>query len=227
MDSERWSAAVWPFVRSRLPSSPAAVLELGCGSAGGFVQALREERYEAVGIDPGAPQGPGFHRIDFEQYEPPRPVDAIVASRSLHHVGDLGEVVRRMVAALRPGGKLVVAEWAWEQFDEETAEWCFARLDGPGTPEPTWLTRRRDSWRESGRAWDAYFDDWTASHGLLRGDRILAELDLHFEREVCTRGPYFFADLDGTPERDEQAAIDRGDIRATGIRYAGTLRSRG
>ncbi len=225
MDTERWSAAVWPFVRSRLPPAPATVLELGCGSAGGFVAALRERGYEAVGIDPNAPSAPGFHQIGFEQYEPPEPVDAIVASRSLHHVADIGEIAGRMTAALRPGGTLVVAEWAWERFDGPTAEWCFARLDGSGAEEePSWLPRRRDGWRESGRPWADYFDGWAADHGLLRGDRILAEIELHFERGLCTHGPYFFADLPGISEEEERVAIDRGEIRATGIRYAGTRR---
>jgi len=86
------------------------------------------------------------------------------------------------------------------------------------------LTRRRDGWRESGRDWDGYFLDWAAGHGLVRADRILAELDLHFEPSLCVRGPYFFADLPGIAEEDEQAAIDDGGIRATGVRYAGSLR---
>jgi SAM-dependent methyltransferase len=225
MDSERWSAALWPFVRSRLPSPPATVIELGCGPAGGFVPVLREHDYEAVGIDPNAPEAPGFHRIGFERYEPSQPVDAIVASRSLHHVGDLGEVIGRAAAALRPGGAIVIAEWAWEQFDDDTAQWCFARVNGTEPAEPSWLIRRRDGWRESGRDWDGYFLDWATGHGLVRADRILAELDLHFEPVLSTRGPYFFADLPGISEVDEQAAIDHGEIRATGIRYAGSLRA--
>ena len=224
MDTERWSAAVWPFVRSRLPPAPATVLELGCGSAGGFVPALREHGYEAVGVDPHAPAAPGFHQVAFEQYEPPEPVDAIVASRSLHHVGDLGEIIGRAAAALRPGGAIVIAEWAWEHFDEETAEWCFARLDGSEAEEPNWLIRRREGWRESGRAWDDYFLEWAGGHGLVRAEQILAEVDRHFESALSTVGPYFFADLPGISEQDERSAIERGAIRATGIRYAGTLR---
>jgi SAM-dependent methyltransferase len=227
MDTERWSAAVWPFVRSRLPSPPASVLELGCGSAGGFVRALRESGYDAAGIDPNAPAASGFHRIGFEQFEPEQPVDAVVASRSLHHVADIGEMVRHIAAVLRPGGTLVVAEWAWEQFDADTAEWCFSRADGSReAAEPGWLMRRRDGWRVSGRPWDAYFADWATGHELVRAERILAEFDVHFEPVVCTYGPYFFADLAGVSDGDEQAAIDRGEIRATGIRYAGTPRPR-
>ena len=37
-----------------------------------------------------------------------------------------------------------------------------------------------------------------------------------------TRGPYFFADLAGTSDADERAAVDAGRIRATRIDYVGT-----
>jgi SAM-dependent methyltransferase len=42
-----------------------------------------------------------------------------------------------------------------------------------------------------------------------------------FDRRLHVVGPYFFADLLDISEPDEQAAIDAGQIQATGIRYAG------
>jgi SAM-dependent methyltransferase len=224
MDTARWSAALWPFVRSCLPPAPATVLEIGCGTAGGFVPMLREAGYEAVGVDPEAPAAAKYERMPFERYEPPHPVDAIVASRSLHHVDDVDGVVTHAVAALRPGGAIVVAEWSWERFDEGTAQWCFARLATPGGGEPSWLQRRRAGWLESGLDWDGYFAGWAAQHGLHRGERILQALDHGFERVSCRLGPYFFADLPGTAEDDEQAAIEAGELRANGLRYAGCVR---
>jgi SAM-dependent methyltransferase len=210
---------MWPFVRDQLPPAPAAVLEIGCGSRGGFVPALRRGGYDAVGIDPNAPERPGFHRIEFERYEPPQPVAAVVAANSLHHVGDLGEVVGRIGDLLRPDGTLVVVEWAWERFDDATAQWCFARL--PDRGEAGWLHRRRDAWAASGRPWEEYFPAWAGGHGLHQGQEVVRRLDEWFTRRVCAEGPYFFPDLDCVSQEDEQAAIDAGQIRATGIRYAG------
>jgi SAM-dependent methyltransferase len=221
---EPWLGPLRPFVHARLPPAPASVVEIGCGPLGGFVPELRESGYEAVGVDRNAPEGPDFRHMDFEQFEPSRPVDAIVASRSLQHVGDIDEILDRVTAALRPGGGIVVAEWAWERFDEPTARWCFARLDPSPAEEPGWLERRRDGWLASGETWPAYFQGWAVQHGLQRSDRILAGLDARFERTHCDYGPYFFADLSSGSEGDEQAAIDAGEIRATGIRYAGALR---
>jgi SAM-dependent methyltransferase len=222
---ERWLAAMWPLVRAWLPAAPARVLEIGCGPLGGFVPALLGAGHDAVGVDPEAPDTPGYHRVEFERYRSPQPVDCVVACTSLHHVGDLGVVLDQVAATLVPDGAVVVVEWAWERFDEATARWCFARL-GPRDPasEPGWLHRRRDDWVAAGQSWKACCRDWTTQEGLHTGEAITRALDARFDRRLWTYGPYFFADLLDTTEADEQAAIDAGQIQATGIRYAGTLR---
>jgi SAM-dependent methyltransferase len=222
---ERWLAAMWPFVWAWLPSAPARVLELGCGPLGGFVPALLRAGYDVVGVDPEAPEGPGYHRAQFEQYQSPQPVDGVVACTSLHHVADLGDVVDRVGAALAPDGAVVVVEWAWERFDEASSRLCFARLAplGPAS-EPAWLHRRRDEWAAAGQTWDACCRAWAAQKGLHTGQTIVRALDARFDRRLWAYGPYFFADLLDIPEADEQAAIDAGQIQATGIRYAGRLR---
>ena len=220
-----WLTALWPFVRGALPPAPARVLELGCGPQGGFVPRMLEAGYAAVGVDRNAPGGPGFHQLDFEHFEPLRPFDAVVACRSLHHVADPADVAGRVAAALRPGGGLVVVEWAWERFDEQTARWCLERLE-PAEAEDDhgWLQRRLDGWQASGEAWDAYFSAWAGTHGIHRAERILHELDGRFARLSCEYAPYFFSELgDDVAEADEQAAIDAGAVSATGIRYVGTL----
>jgi SAM-dependent methyltransferase len=222
---QRWLASVWPFVLAQLPSVPATVVEIGCGPLGGFVPALLDDGYEAVGVDPEAPEAPSYHRIEFEQYEPPQPVDCVVASTSLHHVADLDDVLDRVAAALVANGTLVVVEWAWERFDQATARWCFDRLPAtdPST-EPGWLHRHRDRWAASTQPWEAYLAAWAAAEGLHAGREIVHGLDARFDRRRYADGPYFFADLDGISEADEQDAIDAGLLRATGIRYVGRLR---
>ena len=78
---ERWLAAAWPFVRARLPAAPAWVVEIGCGPLGGFVPMLHTSGYEAAGIDPEAPLGPGYSQVEFEHYDMPRPADAMPCDR--------------------------------------------------------------------------------------------------------------------------------------------------
>jgi SAM-dependent methyltransferase len=225
MTDERWLAATWPFVRDQMPSAPASVLELGCGPHGGFVPALRRDGFEAVGVDPQAPDAPGYHRIEFERFELPRPVDAMIACTSLHHVDDLGRVADRAHAGLLPGGVLVVVEWAWERLDEATARWCFARIaPTAAASDPGWLHRRRDEWATSREPWSTYWQAWARKEHLHPAESIVQELDARFNRLSYTEGPYLFPELDDVTEQDEQAAIDTGEARATCIRYVGTPR---
>jgi SAM-dependent methyltransferase len=225
---ERWLDAGLPFVESQLPplgKRPIRVLEIGCGRFGGFVPALRSRGLEAFGVDPEAPAGEFFHQTTFEEYDITRPVDAIVACTSLHHVADLDDVLDRVAAALVPGGVLVVIEWARERFDERTARWCFARLAEPESEEDAgWLHHHRDGWYSSEGSWETYFEAWAAEERLHTGAAILTGLDARFHRAVCEWGPYFFSGLPGITEADEWAAIESGEIRATGLRYSATPR---
>ena len=171
------------------------------------------------------PAGEGFHQLDFERYDPPRDVDAIVACRSLHHVDDPAAVADHIASALRPGGAVVVVEWAWERFDEKTAHWCFERLEPAEADEdPGWLQRRRDGWLASGRALGRVLRGLggrrTAS---IAPSASCASWTGASSARSCEFAPYFFADLGDIAEADEQAAIDAGEIRATGIRYVGRL----
>ncbi|MGH8866402.1 MAG: class I SAM-dependent methyltransferase [Actinomycetes bacterium] len=219
-----WLAARWPFVLQHLPPVPARVVEIGCGPAGGFVPALTRAGYDAVGVDPEAPDAPGYVRTEFERYDPGQ-ADAVVACTSLHHVADLDEVLNRVAGALTPQGTLVVVEWAWERLDEATARWGFAQVArAPIGSEPTWLHRCEDEWVTSGLPWEVCLRAWTGEAGLHTCDAILTALDTRFERRHFSPGPYLFPDLADTSEADEQAAIDAGHIRATGLRYVGRRR---
>lgn len=215
---ELWLAALWPFVRDSLPAAPARVVELGCGPLGGFVPRLQAAGYEATGIDPEAPLGPAYRQAEFERSDVPRPVAAIVACTSLHHVADLGEVVGLIEDALVADGTAVIVEWARERFDEATARWCFARLPAPGD-DAGWLNQRHAEWRDCGQPWDTYLASWARAEGLHAGQEILAELDARFGSQPVTYGPYFFPGLASTSEADERAAIDSGLIQANRIEY--------
>jgi SAM-dependent methyltransferase len=103
------------------------VVDVGCG-VGESTWRLADNGYATLGIDPEAPDAPGFRRVGLEQLEP-RPVfDAAVAIRSLHHVHDLRAGVEALARALRPGARLVVFEFAIEAVDERATSWC-ARHD--------------------------------------------------------------------------------------------------
>jgi SAM-dependent methyltransferase len=121
------------------------VLDAGCG-AGDLTRHLAAEGYDAVGLDPIAPDEPPFLRGRLEdlgretgpptQVRPLFPFDAAVAVRSLHHVDDLDEALDALAAALRPGGRIAVYEFAVEGLDDAALRWLGARgIDLDGAPE--------------------------------------------------------------------------------------------
>jgi hypothetical protein len=181
---------------------------------------MRQRGYDAVGVDPAAPSGSGYLQMNVEQYAPASPAHAIVACTSLHHVGDLGDVLDHARAILAPRASLIVVEWAYERFDETTARWCFDRL--PDSDDPDWLHDHRRRWLASGEPWNGYRDAWAKQEGLHDGHTMIEALRARFRTRLLSRTPYFFPDLHATGETEEQAAADAGEIQATGIRYVAT-----
>lgn len=111
---------LFEFVLAQLPLPPARVLEVGCGE-GKLARALVVAGYEVVAVDPEAPEGPIFRRTTIEAFEDPGPFDAVVASRSLHHVHELGAMLDKLLRLLR--GPLILNEFAWDRREPMTPEW--------------------------------------------------------------------------------------------------------
>ena len=150
-------------------------------------------------------------------------MDAIVACTALHHIADLELVVDRIAAAPQPSGMLVIVEWAWERFDEPTAQWCFSRLLQPAT-EPGWLHRLRERWTEFKQPWGVYLRTWARDEGLHTAQRIVDVVDARFAPSHLDDAPNFFSDLADTSEADERSGVDRGEISAACRRYVAVRR---
>ena len=199
------------FVRAQLPGPPARVLEVGCGRRGDLTLALADAGFDVTGIDPEAPPGERFRRLKLEDLgADDGPFDAVVASRSLHHVADLDVALDRILDLLRPGGVLVLDEFAWDRFDLATAAWYLGRLEHP----PASL--------------DALIADWHAEHVGLHGYAAMrGALDTHFDERHFEWGPHLYRVL-GRPGAviDEDEGIRAGRLQATGFRYVGEARPR-
>jgi SAM-dependent methyltransferase len=190
------------FVRSQLGGTPSRVLEIGCGD-GRAALALAASGHEITAIDPVAPDGPIFERVTLEEFVPADPFDAVVASRSLHHVPDLRSAVDK-IAQLAP--LLIVEEFAWDRFDERTAAWYLAQLSGPS------------------KSVEQCLRGWEEEHAGLHGyDTMRTELDRRFSESFFILRPnlYRYPEV-RADEQSEQAVIDAGGINALGFRYVGT-----
>ena len=182
---------VLAFVQAHLPASPARVFEVGCGD-GRLAAALADLGHGVIAIDPRAPEGEIFQSMSLEDFADPGPFDAVVASRSLHHIGDL------------------VNEHAFDRFDRQTARWYLGRRVEADREA---AARSLD---ECLADWDA---DHADLHGY---EAMRAELDRHFAERFFAWTPYLYGELGGVvDESEEQALIDAGAIQATGFRYVG------
>jgi SAM-dependent methyltransferase len=196
------------FVAANLPPAPARVLEVGCGR-GELALAMDAIGHDVLAIDPEAPEGDLFRRVSLEELDDPGPFDAIVASRSLHHVPDLAGALDKIARLLRPGGVVILNEHAWDRMDEATARWFLDRWSAADPDAPRSLEEFREYWR--------------ADHeGLHTYVAMREQLDHRFAERYFAWTPYMHGELAGAVSEDEIAElVGAGTIRATGFRYAG------
>lgn len=199
------------FVRASLPPRPARVLEIGAGD-GELAQALRDDGYDVLAIDPD-PRGEDVQPVALNELDDSiAPFDAALAVTSLHHVEPLEASIARLADALEPGAVLVVDEFDVGTFDEPAAEW--------------WLRQRRTL----GGAPEKSAAELVAEHRahLHPLTRIVAALEPRFEVETPTYGPYLYRWNLAESLRDEEvAAIAGGEIPAVGARFVARLRPPG
>jgi SAM-dependent methyltransferase len=200
--------AVEEFVTSRLPEAPARVLEVGCGR-GELARAIAERGYDVLAIDPEAPEGEIFLRVTLERLDDSRPFDAVVASRSLHHVPDLPAALDKIAGLLRARGVLVLNEHAWDRMDEATARWFRERWSATDPRAPGSL--------------EEFLEYWRVEHAGLHGyGAMRPELDRRFEEQFFAWTPYRHGELgDAVTLAEIRELVDSGEIRAMGFRYAG------
>ena len=171
--------------------------------------------YDVLGIDPAAPDGERFRRLKLEEMEAADgPYDAIVASFSLHHIGDLDAGLDKIAELLRPQGVLALDEFAWDLMDEPTLDWFHGQrrvLAAAGVGEKP-------------GSLDDLRAEWDAEHVGLHGyDAMRAALAARFGELAFERTQFLHRLLGGTATVAlEQALVDADAIRPLGFRYAGT-----
>jgi|SRR5687768_3486631 len=201
---------VLQFVTAQLPRAPSRVLEVGCGD-GRLARALDDLGHQVVAIDPAAPEGAIFQAVALEEFADPGPFDAVVASRSLHHIHDLADALSKLQRLLMPGGRLIVVEHAFDRLDEPTADW--------------YLEKRRAKGPHAPSSRHACVAEWKADHaGLHDYPSMRRELDWHFIERWFAWTPSLYLELAGALEHEERRLIEAGSIQATGFLYVGEPR---
>ena len=204
------------WVRSQLQAPPARVLEVGCGN-GRLARALNRAGYDVVAVDPRAPDGRIFRRGRIEDLEETPRFDVAIAGVALHHVGSLAVVLDKVSGLLRARGRIIVSEFAWDQFDRKTAQWF-------------WIRRSRLSPRMrrhfGGRSPAVLLDKWQRTfHDLHTYRQMRGELNRRFSERFFAWTPYLHEYPSGiTSEPYERRSIEAGAIRPLGFRYIGRRR---
>jgi SAM-dependent methyltransferase len=196
------------LVKPQLPPPPARVLEVGCGD-GRLACALDELGYRVTAIDPEAPEGEIFRAVSLDEFADPERFDAVVASRSLHHIPDLAGALFKIQRLLVPGGRIVVVEHAWDRLDKPTARWYFEQ-------------RRAAHSHGAPGSLQACLEKWQADHADLHAYAALhGELDERFTERHFAWTPYLYGELGQGLEQEERRLIEAGAINATGFLYVG------
>jgi SAM-dependent methyltransferase len=106
----------------------AELIEIGCGE-GDVSLALQQRGYRITGIDldentvaHAKNRGVNAIHAAWPRFDS-APVDAITFTRSLHHIDDLRQAVRKARDTLKPRGKLLVEDFAFDAADVATLKW--------------------------------------------------------------------------------------------------------
>jgi SAM-dependent methyltransferase len=194
---DRWWRGFDAVVADSVPLR-SRVLDVGCG-AGGLVECLAARGFDAVGVDPQAPRRPRLIQEQVEQVGSIGRFDAVCAVMTLHHV-QLDPVLAAIARLLRPGGRLLAYEFAWEEYDQRAASWL-DRHDRSGA--------------------DNSVTGWQLEHADLHtGSTLRSRISDAFELRRETPRPYLARMLGNHRlEEQEQAMIDEGALPALGRWY--------
>jgi SAM-dependent methyltransferase len=202
---------LWRLVAEVLPSPPARVLDIGCGT-GALSLAMAQAGYIVTAIDPdptaiqlaersarqAGPAPLAYHQNDVTTYVPDEAgFDVVVASRTLHHVRDPAAALDRLRRWLRPGGHLVCVDFFHDRFDRRDARWV-AQLRG--------LLEATGAYRSDGRLpadpaaaverveWE-WEQDHVVEHDLNSSADIEAPLGHEFPTNTRSWHPYLYWDI--------------------------------
>ncbi|HLJ59950.1 MAG TPA: class I SAM-dependent methyltransferase [bacterium] len=248
------TAETLAFVRQVFPLLPFRALEVGCGP-GDLATRLLADGVDLTALDASAEAVrlaraagvPAVH-ADFFAYRD-EPYDVLLFTRSLHHMGSLPDAMATALRLLRPGGWLIVDEFARERADRRTAAWFYdtrALLSAAGVLSA--------SGGDHGTAQDPPDVDasardplerWRAEHGGDPGHprhdarAMRAEIARRFEIVEAQDVPYLYRALIRVIEQTargydvacrllemEQRSIAAGWLVPTGVRWAARLTTR-
>jgi SAM-dependent methyltransferase len=123
------------LLRPVLPEPPAAICEVGAG-LGALAAALAGAGYRVTAVEPdpdsaaaAAERGLDVVNAELRDHRAPGRYDAVLFTRSLHHIEDLPGAIEHALGLLTPSGVLVLEEFARERANEAAARFLYDAVD--------------------------------------------------------------------------------------------------
>ena len=123
----------YDFIKRFLPSERRRILEVGCGN-GELAARLSEDGHAVVAIDSDPESVAAARSLGADAHLATWPdfdegcFDAVLFTRSLHHIHPLDESIKRAANSLVEGGRVIVEDFAYESADEKTLRWFTGAL---------------------------------------------------------------------------------------------------
>lgn len=202
------------YVTGVLPPDGQRILEIGCGE-GQLARALLDLGYEVMAVDgdrdavAGARQrGVDAHHARWPDFDASG-FDAVLFTRSLHHIHSLRPALEQSRSALKPGGHIIVEDFRYGELDERTIVW-FAGMTR--LLLATSVLDREPEWLSSLSTAGDPVSIWQANHGhdLHSAEAIDGMLRDVFEDVERTAAAYFFRYISrAISERDRREEVGR------------------
>ena len=186
----------YDFICRFLPRRCERILEVGCGRGelaahllhhGFQITAIDsdDESIEAarlLGVDARAAEWPDFNEGSF---------DAVLFTRSLHHIRPLQDAVESAATCLRTGGRIIVEDFAYESTDEQTLRW-FAGVSR--VVAASGLLTERDKLLDEILRKGSSLAAWRTNHDhdLNSAVQIAAALNTTFGSVIIENAAYYF-----------------------------------
>ena len=186
----------YDFIKGFLSPECRCILEVGCGT-GELAARLSKDGYSIVAIDSDGDSIAAARRLgviahvatwpDFESGQ----FDAVLFTRSLHHIHPLPESIKRAAESLVKGGLIIVEDFAYESTDEKTLRWFASAIR---FLEATGLLAAGDESLNKVLSKAETLKDWRENHEneLHTAAEIDAQLEKLFGRVIRENAAYYF-----------------------------------
>ncbi len=122
------------FVRAEL-GARRRILEVGCGG-GELAAALLRDHRQVLAVDVSEEavreargRGVAAECCDFVRFAPARSFEAVLFTRSLHHIHPLEDAIARAFELLEPGGLVLMEDFDHAAMDHDTARWLHSAAE--------------------------------------------------------------------------------------------------